>query len=93
MMKRDNERIHPEHRAAVPGFLQVAEEGYLLLYIEALRKVAREMDLPYVDSYRIWEKMEEDGIDIHTRLANGINHPTGLPRELAEHFENTIFGA
>jgi len=94
MMKRDNERIHPEHRAAVPGFLQVAEEGYLLLYIEALRKVAREMDLPYVDSYRIWEKMEEDGIDIHTRLANGINHPDpAFHEELAEHFENTIFGA
>lgn len=86
MMKRDNERIHREHRAAVPGFIQVAEAGYLTLYIEALRKLVLERDLPCVDSYHIWEKMEKDGIDIHTRLANGINHPdSAFHEELAVH--------
>lgn len=94
MMKRDNERIHPAHRAAVPAFIQVAEAGYLTLYIDALRKLALEMDLPCVDSYWIWEKMENDGIDIHTRLANGINHPDpAFHEELALHFENVIFGS
>ncbi|MFC5407204.1 SGNH/GDSL hydrolase family protein [Cohnella soli] len=92
MMKRDNDRIHESHRSLVTEFIRVADAGYLAMYVEALRCYAREADVPYFDSYRMWEQMEQDGIDIHTRLSNGINHPDAdFHVELGKALANTIF--
>lgn len=92
MMKRDNDRVHEEHRKLVPNFIRVAEEGFLAMYVEALRANARQAGVPTLDSYAMWERMERDGIDIHTRLSNGINHPdSDFHEELGEALAQTVF--
>ena len=78
MMKQDNERIAQAHREHIPQFVAIAEEQLLPLYVSALRKYAAERSIACLDAYGMWETMERQGIDIHTRLANGINHPDQL---------------
>lgn len=75
MMKRENPNIHESDRSFVPQFLRTAEAGYLALYVKALRQLAAEKQVECLDLYALWEQMEQAGVDIHSRLANGINHP------------------
>jgi len=75
MMKRDNERIAAEHRPLVEQFVRLAEEGVLAAYVSALKRFAADRGVPCFDAYAMWEEMEADGVDIHSRLSNGINHP------------------
>ncbi|MFD0696613.1 SGNH/GDSL hydrolase family protein [Paenibacillus sp. GCM10027628] len=75
MMKRDNVRIAEVHKPLIPQFVKLAEEGHLLSYTEALRQFAWGRGIPCLDAYGMWERMEREGIDIHARLSNGINHP------------------
>lgn len=75
MMTRDNPHVHPEDRKHIPAFLKVADAGSLPLYADAMRAFAAERNIPLVDIYDLCEQMERQGIDFHTRLANGINHP------------------
>jgi len=75
MMKEVNARISQNHQVHIPGFVKLAEEGILELYVSALRQLAEERDLPCLDVYALWEQMEQEGQDIHVLLSNGINHP------------------
>ncbi|MFD0714489.1 SGNH/GDSL hydrolase family protein [Paenibacillus sp. GCM10027626] len=75
MMNRDNDRIAEEHKPLVPAFLKLAEEGVLSRYVEALKQFALREDIPLFDTYAMWEDMERGGMDITSRLSNGINHP------------------
>ncbi|MEF3305973.1 SGNH/GDSL hydrolase family protein [Paenibacillus sp. GYB003] len=92
MMKRDNPFISEGHRRHIPAFTKLYEDGHLLRYVEALRAYAAEDGLPLLDVYAMWEKMEAEGVDIHTRLSNGINHPDRpFHEELAEALEAVLF--
>lgn len=85
MMKRDNPFISAGHQKHIPTFTRLYEDGHLPQYVEALRTFAADNGLPLLDVYAMWEQMEAEGIDIHTRLSNGINHPDPLFHEqLAE---------
>lgn len=75
MMKRDNGRIAKVHQPHISGFIKLAEDGVLQLYIDAIRQLAVEQHIPLFDSYSMWEQMEREGVDIHDLLSNGINHP------------------
>lgn len=75
MMKHTNPYIHENERHFTSNFLRTAKAGSLQMYTEALRAFVKEEAIPYVDVYSLWEHMEQQGIDIHTRLANGLNHP------------------
>lgn len=75
MMKRDNGRIAEMHRPLVGQFVKLAEEGHLAAYHASLLELAEIEGIPCLDVYAMWESMELAGIDIHDRLANGINHP------------------
>lgn len=92
MMKRENGLISPGHEHHIPTFKALYEAGHLLRYVEALRAFASASGLPLLDVYAMWEKMEADGVDIHTRLSNGINHPDRLFHEqFAEALEEALF--
>ncbi|WP_221469036.1 SGNH/GDSL hydrolase family protein [Cohnella nanjingensis] len=75
MMKQDNDRVAEAHKPLVADFIKLAKDGILPLYVDAVRQFAAERDIPLLDPYAMWEQMERDGIDIHARLSNGINHP------------------
>lgn len=93
MMKRDNERISAGHRRHVAPFTALYEAGHLPRYVEALRAFAADNGLPLLDIYAMWEQMEADGVDIHTRLSNGINHPDREFHEtMAAALEETLLG-
>ncbi|MDI4649233.1 SGNH/GDSL hydrolase family protein [Cohnella hashimotonis] len=75
MMRHDNANIAAENRQHVPAFLRLAEEKALAQYVACIRGYAARNGLLLVDAYAMWERMEENGADIHARLSNGINHP------------------
>lgn len=75
MMKRDNARVAEVHKPLVPAFVQLAKDGILPLYVDAVRRLAADQNIPLLDVYALWEQMERDGVDIESRLSNGINHP------------------
>lgn len=94
MIKRDNPNVHPNHRTLLPDFYKVYEAGYLPLYREAVLQVAGEEKVACLDIYGLWEELEASGVDIHTRLANGINHPDREFHELIAHkMEEMVFGS
>lgn len=75
LAKHDNPAIHTVHRDLIPGFFDTELGGYTRQYVDALHDIARETRVPIVDIYAMWARMEETGVDIHTRFANGLNHP------------------
>lgn len=92
MMKRENEFISAGHQHHIPTFKALYEAGHLIRYVEALRAFASAAGLPLLDVYAMWEKMEADGVDIHTRLSNGINHPDRqFHQQFAEALEEALF--
>lgn len=92
MMKQDNPNISEGHRRHIPVFRKAYEDGHLLRYVEAVRAFAAESGLPLLDVYAMWERMEAEGVDIHTRLSNGINHPDRqFHEQLAEALESLLF--
>jgi acyl-CoA thioesterase-1 len=75
-----------------PQFLKTAEAGHLEMYVNTLRQLAVEEQVTCLDLYLLWEQMEKSGIDIHTRLANGINHPDrDFHHVIANSMEKKIF--
>ena len=51
------------------------KRGKMDEYVQAIRDVAKELDVPLADVYAEWKRMEADGIDTTKLLINGMNHP------------------
>lgn len=75
MTDRDNEAVAEEHKPLIAAFVQLAQDGILPMYVDAVRELAAKLDVPLLDVYPMWEQMARDGVDIAARLSNGINHP------------------
>jgi len=50
--------------------------GVMDAYMEAARKICKEMGIPVCDCYSKWKRLYENGVDITELLSNKINHPT-----------------
>ena len=50
--------------------------GKMDQYVDAMRKVAKEMNVPVADAYAEWKRLEKSGVDTTAMLVNGMNHPT-----------------
>lgn len=50
--------------------------GKMDQYVDAMRKVAKEMNVPVADAYAEWKALEKKGVDTTAMLVNGMNHPT-----------------
>lgn len=50
--------------------------GKMDQYADAMRKVAKEMNVPVADAYAEWKALEKKGVDTTAMLVNGMNHPT-----------------
>ena len=50
--------------------------GKMDQYVDAMRKVAKEMNVPVADAYAEWKALEKKGVDTTGMLVNGMNHPT-----------------
>lgn len=93
MIMQDNAYVHEKDRPAIPKFLRTYEAGHLQRYTEALRGLAKELELPLVDVYARFEQLLAQGVDIHARLANGINHPdTAFHQLIAEDLGRVVLG-
>lgn len=49
--------------------------GKMDQYVDAMRKVAKEMNVPVADAYAEWKRLEKSGVDTTAMLVNGMNHP------------------
>ena len=49
--------------------------GKMDQYVDAMRKVAKEMNVPIADAYAEWKRLEKSGVDTTAMLVNGMNHP------------------
>lgn len=75
MTNRDNDAVAEVHKPLIPAFVQLAQDGILKLYVDAVRELSAKLNVPLLDVYAMWEEMEREGVDIASRLSNGINHP------------------
>lgn len=51
------------------------KSGKMDQYVDAMRKVAKEMNVPVADAYAEWKRLEKSGVDTTAMLVNGMNHP------------------
>jgi len=69
--------IHDERiRKIAENIANIQNSGTLDQYVDAARKVAEKCNVPIVDVYAKWKKMDDCGVDITGLLANKINHPS-----------------
>ena len=57
-------------------------------YVQGMRDVAKELNVPLADVYAEWKKLEADGADTTRMLANGLNHPAP---EMHRLFSDALF--
>lgn len=77
MVSRENNRVHPEHRAMglVEKFIALVNGGVVAAYTDAIREVAMGLKLPLGDLTALWQSWQAQGVDPTDRLSNGLNHP------------------
>lgn len=75
MTDRDNGLVADVNKPFIRDFIELAEQQILQRYVEAVREISRELNVPLFETYQLWEEMVREGEDIVTRLSNGINHP------------------
>lgn len=92
MMKADNPSVPEMYKSIASDFISIYEKGTLQIYNDALREYAAIYGVPILDVHAFWEAMDQAGIDIHTRLSNGINHPDiAFHHQLADELEKKLF--
>lgn len=52
------------------------KSGKMDQYVEGMREVAKELNVPTADAYDQWKKLKAQGVDTTAMLVNGMNHPT-----------------
>ena len=75
MLTRDNPNVHPQHKSLAEEMLRLSTGGILDLYVDAMRTLAAQLDVPVADAYAAWKGWEREGRDINQLLSNGLNHP------------------
>ena len=51
------------------------KSGKMDEYVQGMRDVAKELDVPLADAYAEWKRMQSEGVDTTALLINGMNHP------------------
>ena len=70
------------------------KSGKMDAYVQGMRDVAKELDVPLADVYAEWKRMESEGIDTTALLINGMNHPAPeMHRIFADKLFDLIFTA
>nr|MBA3825898.1 hypothetical protein [Ktedonobacterales bacterium] len=82
MATKLTERVSKASHDAARACIATQTAGVLDAYVDALRAVAAERDVPLADTYAIWQAMAAARIDTTALLANGINHPHGYAHDL-----------
>lgn len=62
--------------------------GKMDAYVQGMRDVAKEMNVPLADVYAEWKTMEAKGVDTTALLVNGMNHPNAQMHKL---FSDKLF--
>jgi len=81
-------RLHPQApqseswREYFEATVRVQTEGVMSAYVQAARDEAKKRSVPIADAYARWERMERQGVDITSLLANRINHPVAEMHDL-----------
>lgn len=65
--------------------------GWTLAYMDAVRRVARDNDLPLADGYAVWEAERAAGIDTDALLINRANHPSFVGHALLTEALQKVF--
>ena len=52
------------------------KSGKMDAYVDAMRSIAAEMNVPLADAYAEWQALAAEGTDTTAMLINGLNHPT-----------------
>ena len=62
-------------KEAIKNCIAVRKAGYLGLYVNAMRSIAKEFNVPCCDVYAKWKALENAGANPAEMLANRVNHP------------------
>lgn len=57
------------------GFAEIQHQGILKQYFETAKRICAQNNVPVCDSYVVWEKMYNGGVNTTELLSNKLNHP------------------
>jgi len=77
MASRATPLVSLQYQEMIQDFVAVQTSGILDTYVDAMRGIATDMDVPLADAYRLWRAQASAGVDTTLLLANGLNHPFG----------------
>lgn len=67
--------------------------GKMDAYVDGMRAVAKELNVPLADAYAEWQALKQRGVDTTAMLVNGMNHPTPEAHKIfADKLYELIFG-
>jgi acyl-CoA thioesterase-1 len=76
-------RIHQQHAKVAGLIIHTQTSGSLAVYAQRLREIAASEGVLLADVYAEWERLDRDGVDLNSWLANGLNHPDLRGHQLA----------
>jgi len=76
-------RIHQQHAEVADLIIRTQTSGTLAAYAQRLREIAADESALIADIYAEWERLDKDGVDLNSWLANGLNHPDLRGHQLA----------
>ena len=88
MASVETSRIAEVHKPYAATIIACQNRGVLKVYVERLRELASELEIPLADVYAEWEKLHAAGVDTTALLSNGLNHPDAERQQL---IAKTIF--
>lgn len=92
MANRQNDRIHAVHADIADQIINAQVNGNLADYVQRIRQLAAEMDVPMADVNKAWDDRFIDGDDTTSHLCNGLNHPDECgQRLLADVVRDCVF--
>ncbi len=63
-------------RKLAEDIMKIQNEGIFDKFIDDIKGICKEHDVPVCDAYSVWKKMDKNGADVTELLSNYLNHPT-----------------
>ncbi len=87
MAENVSETIHPNFVELAKKLSDRQRRGVTDRYMDAVRKLCEEENIPVCDVYAKWKRLAELGINVTELLSNKLNHPT---REMHNLFATSL---
>lgn len=77
MATRDTGKlVNTKYQETLQDCIKIQNDGTVDKFFEDIMTKCHEWDIPVVDVYSKWKKLQDEGVDVTDLLVNDVNHPT-----------------